>query len=269
MERSLIQLSPTTLVISLPAAWIGAHHLQKGSKVQVEENDGSIVVSTQKPKVRSYSVHIPKSGGRLVWHVLDSLYVAGYDEIHITFDESQLAVQLERGIPYFPGFMIVSQSSKAMTLKDITQQAKEDVMIVTHRLFSQILTLFEDATIALANKDANFFSSIKKRDYLINSTVSYCLRQAMKFGNMNHTFFAFLNSLEQYCDVIVDMCEKEALKTKPSKLKEARDFVTNVRTVFEKKTMESYLVLAEIARQSDTASASSQLAEAVLRYTLK
>ena len=50
MIRKLIQISPSTTVVSLPAAWIKKNKLSKKSEVKLEESDNRIIISSSESK---------------------------------------------------------------------------------------------------------------------------------------------------------------------------------------------------------------------------
>jgi hypothetical protein len=113
MQRKLIQLSPSTSVISLPKSWIVKNKLSKGAALEVIESDNSIIItSTQSTLAKECTIDARNTTGRDIWYLFDAAYVAGYDVIAILTKDSKQTASLEGVVRYFPGMIIQSQQAK-------------------------------------------------------------------------------------------------------------------------------------------------------------
>lgn len=202
MLRKLIQLSPSTAVVSLPSQWIKANKLKKGQQVSVEVQDNKIVIAAESDKAeKEVRLDISRLGGKLVWIAIDAVYVAGYDSIIITTRDAEQSALMGKVVRYFPGMMIFDEKKNMVHFKSIAGQ-EEDVEKILNRVFNLCISMAEDAAGMIKSRDYSSLAGMKKRDYAINSYISYCNRQINKFGfspfskiGVMHTYLKVLEML--------------------------------------------------------------------------
>ena len=86
MKRKIVQHGPSTLTVSLPAAWVRDYALKKGDEISVERTRSGLLLAADKERshgkkrinVSGFPAIIPKT--------IAALYKCGYDEIIIEFD---------------------------------------------------------------------------------------------------------------------------------------------------------------------------------------
>ena len=218
MIRKLIQLSPSTAVVSLPSSWIKRNKLQKGAALFVEENENKIVISTDSAKSdKEIALDISSLKGRLMWVAIDAAYVAGYDSITLTTKDQEQSRFMTKVVRYFPGMIIYEERKNKVHFKDMTNNSKEDLDKIISRIFNLNVALLEDAIEAIKTKDWELLADIKRRDYSINSYISYCLRQLNKFGytplsklGLMHGYIKVLEMLsDKFCTLFVGVGKEE------------------------------------------------------------
>lgn len=203
MLRKLIQLSPSTSVVSLPSQWIKANKLKKGQQLSVEVQDNRIVIAAESNKAENeVKLDISKLDGKLVWITIDAVYVAGYDSIIINTRDSAQSALMGKVVRYFPGMMIFDERKNMVHFKSIAGQEQEDVGKILNRVFNLNISMAEDAVSMIKSKDYKGLADMKRRDYAINSYISYCNRQINKFGfspfskiGVMHTYLKVLEML--------------------------------------------------------------------------
>ena len=60
MQRKLIQLSPSTAVVSLPASWIKHNRLTKGKAIFVDEQENKLIISAVSKRDNCRCERIPE-----------------------------------------------------------------------------------------------------------------------------------------------------------------------------------------------------------------
>lgn len=222
MDRKLIQLSPSTCVISLPSKWLAKHKLKKGDIIKVTPLGDSLVVG-KGVVVRSTRIDLDlrSLSDDLFYAHVDGAYIAGYDEICFMVSPAQQK-KFSWIANEVPGMMIIEQSSTRIVLKDITGNNREDVTTILRRIFHLLVSMIEDA---ITDKEAA--KNIKEKDYVLNSYISYCQRQINKHGydvfEKTGLFVAYLKLLEIFVDVLCVEFPDATPSTKKATLKVVRD----------------------------------------------
>ncbi|MBT5022522.1 phosphate uptake regulator PhoU [Candidatus Woesearchaeota archaeon] len=210
MKRKLIQLSPSTAVISLPSKWLKRNGLVKGVEIDIEEVEDKLIVSSEKfSEQKEVLIDISKMPTSLIWGVTDAAYIAGYDSIKLHFQDSKHSEILNKVVRFMPGFMIFDERKNSIVLKDMSVNPDTDIDKVLQRIFHLIKTLIVDSIEAIEQKDYDTLALMKKRDYNINMYMSYCLRQLNKFGYCKYSktslVHTYIKTLEMMADKLTTL----------------------------------------------------------------
>ena len=212
--RKLIQLSPSTAVVSLPSRWVKKHSLAKGDELSVQELGNQLVISTSKHVTTSaVTVDVRALPDKLVWTACDAAYIAGHDEITFVYTAHQ-ASTLEFVKNEVPGMLVTRQQGNSLTLKDITAGKSEDVHSIITRILHMISDLLDQAVSAAKRKEWASLAKMKERDYAINSYISYAQRQINKFGfektYSSNLIVTLLKLCEMFADQACGLCTRSA-----------------------------------------------------------
>lgn len=206
MERKLIQLSPSTAVVSLPSRWIRANKLRRGTSLMVEEHENRIIISaTRKQGEQEITLDISTLTGRLMWGLIDAAYIAGYDNIILLTRDHEQTSFMTKVVRYFPGMIIFEERRNMVHFNDLAEGTRGDLDKIVDRVFAMNIALLEDCIDAVSTKDLSTLREMKKRDYSINSYISYCLRQLNKFG---YTTFSKTSIMHSYLKVLEMLADK-------------------------------------------------------------
>jgi phosphate uptake regulator len=213
MQRKLIQLSPSTAVVSLPSRWIRNNHLKKGDPIYLEENENSILVSAKGRKAASeITIDLSKLQGRLLWAAVDAAYISGYETISLlTHDDEQKKI-INKMVRFMPGMIIEEERKGIVRFKDISAEGNLDIGKIVSRIFNMIITIMDETIELIQKKDWPALPEMKKRDYNINSYMSLGLRHMNRFGyspfSKTGIMHIYLKTLELFSD---KLCESVAL----------------------------------------------------------
>lgn len=214
MKRKLIQISPSTLAVTLPAQWIRHNQLKKSDEIDIVVQENVLVVQsgTISEAARSTTLQVTD----YIWQELDALYVAGYDTVDIRIDSSQERQLVHKAVRRFPGYTISTETAKTITIQDITDHAQVNITTTINRIYFMIITALEDIITAQKNRDEKTLQSMKKQDYEINSQVSLALRTLNKRGmqpmqrfGLTHTYIKLLELLADQCILLIDRPAKD------------------------------------------------------------
>jgi len=257
MIRKLIRLSPSTAVVSLPTAWVRTNKLTKGDPLFVQETENSLLISTSSKKTeKETTIDLCSLSGRLMWTAIDAAYVAGYDSITLLTKDAEQTAFMTKVVRYFPGMIIDEERQNKVCFKDITETARTDVSKLVNRLYFMILTLFDDGIHAVQTKNWQMLSALKKRDYTLNSYVSYCLRQMNKYGfvplsklGIMHSYVKVLEILsDKICALFVGIGTKK-IHTNHDMLCEIHNLLRDVHKLHQS-FHQKHLIILETKRKS-------------------
>ncbi len=242
MHRKLIQLSPSTSVVSLPSKWVKMNKLEKGSELDVDEKENKIVISTQSQKSeKEISIDITNLKDRLFWAYLDAAYIAGYDVINLHSEDQKQLNLMSKVAKSFPGMIVVEQRKNSATLKDLAGENKEDIDKILNRIFHMNTVLIEDALEAVKNSDWETLVIMKKRDHIINSYVSYCMRQINRFGytpyskgGVMHTFLKLIEIISDKITALFEEIGEKHIKVEPKIISKLLEIYQLMRTAHMK-----------------------------------
>ena len=104
MIRKLIQLSPSTAVVSLPSSWIKANKLKKGAAIHLEEQENKVIVSASVGQAaqKEIALDLSKLNDKLMWTSIDAAYIAGYDTITLLTRDTEQKMFMTKVVRYFP-----------------------------------------------------------------------------------------------------------------------------------------------------------------------
>ncbi|MBI4451282.1 phosphate uptake regulator PhoU [Candidatus Woesearchaeota archaeon] len=201
MQRKLIQLSPSTVVVSLPSSWIKENHLKKGAELSVDARDNTVVITPIRTEPREATVDISKLEGRLVWTSISAAYVAGYDSIMLHTRDQKQAAELTKVVRHFPGMIIYDERKNLVQFKELAAESKVDVQKMVNRVFHLTASMIDDAVDASKKKDWALLREVKQRDFPINSYAEYAMRHVNKYGTANKAaFYGYVVCLEMLAD---------------------------------------------------------------------
>lgn len=184
MQRKLVQQGNSTLMVSLPSAWLKKNNLKKGSLIELEEQQNNLIISNKKTEVKKYSKIKITEQELPIRRILLSLYEQGIDEIDLEFPQ-ELIIEIEKIVNQLIGYEIIKQEKKSCKIQDITKSSEEELEIITRRLFLLTKNMFEDSINAIKTNDIELIKHIEYRDLDINKFSYYAKRLINKNNNIN------------------------------------------------------------------------------------
>jgi phosphate uptake regulator len=252
MQRSLIQLSPSTAVVSLPSSWVARNKLKKGTKLDVQENENNIVISAHGKKAeKEITLDLSSISKKSCWFFMDAAYVSGYDAITIITKDSAQQADMHKMVKYFPGMIIEEERKNSVQFKDMVLESGTDLDKLLSRIFHSTAVMIDDARDALANKEWQVLLDMKRRDYNINTYVSLAQRHVSKYGftpfSKTGVIYCYLKMLEmvadKICALIMGLGErKEGGKTEQNLLQDIGVLYREASSLRSKYSVEKIMV---------------------------
>lgn len=222
-----------TYVISLPAPWIKKYGIKKGEELDVEEQGGSIIITTPKgiatPKrfemdITDFEPILPKT--------LANIYKNGYSEIFIKSSNPLLIKKVEDYFnKYFIGLEVVKQEKNSCLIKQIALTTTEEFDNILRRTFLSIISLQEKVLEGIKAKNKAILREAIEQDKLVNNMLALCksLLNRRNYKDYKDTTYVYClcEALQNIADehkLIAEYILSHKLKIK----QEIRDYETTI-----------------------------------------
>jgi len=160
MERKIMSLGRSSLVISLPKHWIDLNELKKGDTVSLAiQRDRSLVVSPgaerkKEPKMATLQIEQNERETLITRRVI-SCYLNGYSSIKIVSRNIFSVAQRKaiRNIVRMLYMRIMESDAKSMLIQTLIDESKASLELAIHRMHMIAYTMGQDVLNALRNRD--------------------------------------------------------------------------------------------------------------------
>jgi phosphate uptake regulator len=237
MRRRIVQQGPATLMISLPAKWVKKQGLKKGDEVDIELEESTLLVRTErKPQLQKTSINLSDYGS-IASRAIGALYKQGYDQIEILFSSPKDMNIVNKNLKEFVGFEIIKQTTKACTIREISVAKEDEFDIILNRTMLLLKSVADDCYNSLKSKDMNLLKTIPARDQTINKYANYCRRILNKYGHKQYkktpTLYYILEELESLGDEYKHLADF-IIEHKIRLDKAALDLLSSVNSLLDK-----------------------------------
>src|SRR3989338_7033765 len=211
MKRKLVRQGGSAMTITLPSDWVKRFKLEGGDEIDLEEQQGKLIISTEAGK-KENSIELSVSGlGPMVKRVLGALYKTGYDEFSIRFEtpeEFETAQQVIR--EQFVGFELVDHQKKRFVARKISTIDSKEFDTLLRRMFIIIKVLGEELIEAIKEKDNAQLKMLALRDKDVNKLADFCRRTINVYGAIQFKrpgpLYFIVEQLEKVGDYYRDLC---------------------------------------------------------------
>lgn len=144
MRRKIVKQGAATMMISLPSKWIKKHNLSKGDELEIEERDGSVVLSLEPSKhKREVTINLSSLTESSIRTLITNAYRIGYDRIKLNFShKSVLDVIKEVVEKNLLGFEIIKATENSCEMESVTEPSSDQFANIFSKVFLNIDELF-------------------------------------------------------------------------------------------------------------------------------
>ena len=195
MKRKLVRQGSSTMMISLPSKWIKANKLDKGSEVDLEEENNRLVIGTETKGKLETSINLPSLAESLIRVLIVNSYREGYDKIivHLS-DEKQFKILQEIIKTKLIGFDIIKKEKSSCTVENVTEPSINQFDNILGKLFDNILELIEITKQKLESKKPE--ENFEETEDRIQKYDNFCRRVINKQNsNKKSEFLIFLTQI--------------------------------------------------------------------------
>jgi phosphate uptake regulator len=182
MERKIMSLGRSSLVISLPKHWINLNELKRGDVVSLAiQRDRSLVVNITKKEKEGKEITLyvdPEEKEYSIIRRIIACYLNGYSMIKVLTKEvfSVPHIKAIRNIVRMLYMRIMESDAKSKLIQTLIDEAKAKPDIAIHRMQLIALTMCRDALNSLKNRDVKLAKAVFALDDDVDNFAYFLLR---------------------------------------------------------------------------------------------
>ena len=180
MNRKIVRLGPSTLVVSIPSKWVKKQGLEAGDEIKIEEGIEALLIRKEKTKEKKIVLDFTQTDF-LLKRILAAQYLKGYDDIEIILDSLEKSRKLQERVDALMGMEVIEQKKDRLIIKQVNQEKEESVETIIRRVFYIIHSIGKEILSAIKNKetDLRYLEDMERK---VNRFTEYCLRILNKYG---------------------------------------------------------------------------------------
>ncbi len=210
MKRTVIRLGTNTLVVTLPAAWVKRQKVRKGQEVQIEPQ-GSALVVRSKPEATELRADFDTTViGSFDKNYLSYYYQAGFDQIHVYFNDAIVFRDLRERVGHLLGYELVDQTTSSCIIKNILEQMESEFDIIMRKNFLLILEMSRELAMAMKQKNYSKIEEVRLLERMNNRFTDFCKRVITKNKSAEdhpHFLYVIIWNLERLADEYKYICD--------------------------------------------------------------
>ena len=238
MKRKVIKQGHNTLTLTLPTKWARRNNLAAGDELDLQEQEGSLILTTNKSQATTTATTLDLRGAsiQVIWRSLISAYRAGYDEITITFqnpkaksvytgfgfDNLQLLISkgnvdlspieaIQALVNRLIGVEIIDQKETYCVIKEMGETTYKEFDNALRRIYLLLLSMADEIQEGYTKGNKEGLRSIHLIDTNIDRFEDFCLRVLNKIGYKNFRKTSIMYTSIFLLELIGDEYRKIAL----------------------------------------------------------
>jgi hypothetical protein len=162
----------------MPIEWVRANELDKNSEIDLDENEGKIVISpSRSDKVKSTSIMFKENNEKNIRFTLNELYRQGYDEINVEASGKDVINKVESLVEdLFFEMEVTEKDSNSCVIKMLSESKVEHFDIMLNKMFSIIKDSLDLIEESLRNKDFSDLSDLNPMTKKYRKYDNFCRR---------------------------------------------------------------------------------------------
>jgi phosphate uptake regulator len=211
MDRKIVRLGQSTLVVSLPLKWARKQNLNPGDSVKVDETADKLLISGE-GKLEPRKAHLDAhEAGILSRRMLAAIYKAGYDIVEVEFKDPSEIKDIEAAVDLEAvSFEIVSMGKNSCTIRSISEATEKEFQDLLHRTVFLLQTMSNDLLDAVRGNDTARIKEIKQLEKTNNKLTHFCRRSLNRSGyaqpDKTAVMYTIVEQLENVADMYKFLC---------------------------------------------------------------
>lgn len=217
----------STYIISLPSRWVKSNNLSKGSEVNIDEQNGDLIVSGQNAKRAEVTKYVNLSDDldmESLERALTAFYISNFDSLVLRssgYISQNFREEIKKFSKLVMGVEIFEESSKTMVLQNVLDSASFPLSKAVRRMSLNVSTMIADVIKGFTENDTELLENVTIRDDDVDRYQWYVYREVKRNSsdNPNSIFYLiFSRILERIADHAVNLCRIWKTKTSLDKI---------------------------------------------------
>jgi phosphate uptake regulator len=222
MKRKVIKQGHNTLTITLPSKWALDHNIKAGDELNIDENNGSLIIGTdKKSSLGQIEIDVSKIDRTSIMYFIRAMYRRGYDEIFVHFDNPvvphfrfkekvRVASVINTEVNRLVGVEVIEQKENFCVISDISDDSTREFNTILRKVFLLTKDALNSLSDGVRRNDRALIESVEEKHDMVTKFVSYCLRILNKKGFDDHKKIPFLYFIIESLDMILDVLKYSA-----------------------------------------------------------
>ena len=202
----------------MPRKWSLQFNIKKGDELEVEEDGNRLLIGTEKTQeAGNIEVDITGLDPDSFMFLIRVLYIKGYDEIKLNFNESvvehprlgtkvKVISEIHREINRLTGIEVIQQRENFCMLKVLSESSIKEFDLILRRIFLLIMDASNDLIQGAKKGDRYLVESMEEKHNTITKFMANGLRMLNKSGHPNHKntslYYHIIESLDNINDIL-------------------------------------------------------------------
>jgi phosphate uptake regulator len=210
MKRSIVQHGPSTLTVSLPAAWAKRHGLRKGAEVVLEEAEHAITIRVGEARDAMARTVDLRGLKNVCPKIIAAVYKLGYDDVVFEYGTPDELAEIQRLLHgSFIGLEVVEESAGRVHVRSVSEPDDAEFQALLRRMFHFLLAIAEESLAAANRKDKTTHALLVPRDESINRVADFLRRIVIRHGQRDYAsdcaIYYVIEQLEKCADAYKHM----------------------------------------------------------------
>ncbi|MBN2459235.1 hypothetical protein JXB28_03030 [Candidatus Woesearchaeota archaeon] len=154
MERNLVKHGDSTLMVSVPAAWVKRHKLKKGDAISISDQGETLLLSRQgwKKTELTGEITFTENNYDVIRAILCKHYRQGYDMLVVNYHDDNIFPTIHKITASIFGYEITDNKKGSCTIKNIVKEFDFDTKTAFKKIIADIDHAFTLVKETLAGK---------------------------------------------------------------------------------------------------------------------
>ena len=199
-QRKIVRQGKSALTITLPSKWTKKFSLDDTNSIYIKEEENNLIIkSNSSSKLKKTKIDVTDKKKGLTFHIINGLYLQGFDEIEITHNNLQIAKELSTG---YIGMIPKELTSSKLILKSIIKEPEDNFLDLFKISTQQLIDLARSL-------ETESFEDTKLKERVLDRNLIYSLRYITKYEKIEdkYKYFLICSTIENAADNISEIAK--------------------------------------------------------------
>jgi phosphate uptake regulator len=197
MRRKIIRQGNNSFTLTVPIEWIKERELQGGDDVDIDDEDGNLIVSVPIDKKKmeiSVTIDLDSYNERTIRNILNQAYRKGFDKMILKIKEkAQLEDIRKITNDTLLGFEVVEEKEDSCTIQNIAEPSAEKYEVILRKIFLLTKQEAEEIYEELKQGKANSLPKRQQQKDIVDNFTNFIRRVIIraKVGGTRDSYLLF------------------------------------------------------------------------------